>query len=353
MTWDGTTAKLYLNGVLDKSGPMPGTISYLENVAPVIGLGNTSEFDHAKGMIDDVRVYNYALTPEAIEALYSGCIDPVGAEGVLLYHEVYNVPQYCNGREWAALAKLNPAAGGSGCANPSAPEGVILYHSVLHVPQFCDGDDWVAMGAFPYCPTATGGDGYFVITAGTWDGNLQAASGMAEGFAAANKLCLDDLTANDWQGKADAQARGLLNAAHIKAFIGGGDPNSEDEGAQYALPGTTYFFAVSGDATKGGASFTTNAAGQGPGNADNWSGASYFAGDKEYWGGRHSEFGHDLLWPTNNPWAIGCGTTGASQWDTTGNTSSIGKTNSTTNGRWHNSGYSASVARHLVCMVHP
>ena len=74
------------------------------------------------------------------------CTNPAAPEGVLLYNEDQNVPQYCDGTQWVAMARLNPSAGGRGCTGPSAVEGVILYNSTHHVPQYCDGDVWKSLG---------------------------------------------------------------------------------------------------------------------------------------------------------------------------------------------------------------
>ena len=80
------------------------------------------------------------------------------------------------------------------------------------------------------------------------------------------------MTANDWAGKSTASANGWLDSTHVKAFVY----------TNFPFPSTTYAFAVSGDNTKGGATFTTNANGEGPGNTQNWFGTNYFDGGKEF-----------------------------------------------------------------------
>ena len=73
-TWDGTTIKLYINGIfIGESGSVrtgsPGiTPLYIGRARSFSGAGG-SWFD---GQIDDVRVYNYALTSEQIKTLYNG-----------------------------------------------------------------------------------------------------------------------------------------------------------------------------------------------------------------------------------------------------------------------------------------
>jgi beta-galactosidase len=69
--YDGQTMYLYVDGVLDSSQPASGPIG--TNDEPVY-IGENSEMTgrHWNGMIDDVRIYSYALGETDIEALYSG-----------------------------------------------------------------------------------------------------------------------------------------------------------------------------------------------------------------------------------------------------------------------------------------
>ncbi|MHC4621174.1 MAG: LamG domain-containing protein, partial [Planctomycetota bacterium] len=74
VTWDGQTMKAYLNGTAsDQNEPFSGTIN--TNDAPIaIGcnLGSAGGIGGAyfDGMIDDVRIYDRALTAEEIEQIY-------------------------------------------------------------------------------------------------------------------------------------------------------------------------------------------------------------------------------------------------------------------------------------------
>lgn len=66
-TWDGTTAKIYINGVLDSSTGRTGTIGSDARAVNIGGRsGSTDMFD---GMIRDVRLYNFALDATAIKKL--------------------------------------------------------------------------------------------------------------------------------------------------------------------------------------------------------------------------------------------------------------------------------------------
>ena len=73
LTWNGDTQVIYIDGVLDNT-------SYLENImikgySKPLELGNhwayTDNNHPFHGSIDEVRLYNYALTEEEIETLYN------------------------------------------------------------------------------------------------------------------------------------------------------------------------------------------------------------------------------------------------------------------------------------------
>ncbi len=82
-THDGTTTKLYVNGKLVASTPAPGLITYPENNAFCIGKDasdtntscNASTPRMLNGMVDEVAVWNTALTDSEVKKLYerSGC----------------------------------------------------------------------------------------------------------------------------------------------------------------------------------------------------------------------------------------------------------------------------------------
>ncbi|MBV8879159.1 MAG: laminin G domain-containing protein [Planctomycetaceae bacterium] len=65
-TWDGTTMRLYKDGVA-LSSMVPGGRLYSPTPALLIGA---SDAETLRGSIDDVRIYDRALTPEEVERLY-------------------------------------------------------------------------------------------------------------------------------------------------------------------------------------------------------------------------------------------------------------------------------------------
>ncbi len=178
--------------------------------------------------------------------------------------------------------------------------------------------------------TADGGAGplhFFVLTNGSWNGNLGGSDG-------ATQKCLDDLNANDWLGRPDAplttdQVMPLL-VTSVFAFG--------------ALPSTTYAFARSGDATVGGATFTTDASGLGPGDRESWSGPTRFGIAARAWTGVATSTDETLWGPDDG---IDCDNFGiATGTGITGVTDSTGWT------RWHElGGTDCATSQRLYCFV--
>ncbi len=69
-TYDGTTRSLYLNGDLVASDTPSGTHAVPNAANMTIGMSNTG--DYFGGSIDEVRVYNYAVSPSVISAIANG-----------------------------------------------------------------------------------------------------------------------------------------------------------------------------------------------------------------------------------------------------------------------------------------
>jgi len=68
-TWDGTTGRIYIDGVLNNSAAMTGPI--LTNSVDVVLGGDAASTLRLNGDLDDVRVYNRALTAAEIASLYA------------------------------------------------------------------------------------------------------------------------------------------------------------------------------------------------------------------------------------------------------------------------------------------
>ncbi len=67
-TWDGTTLKIYVNGVLGTNGSKSGAQTATTQALATRGF---SDAFNINGLMDDLRMYSRALSPEEIKALYS------------------------------------------------------------------------------------------------------------------------------------------------------------------------------------------------------------------------------------------------------------------------------------------
>jgi len=65
VTWDGATAKFYVNGAAAQSKPVPGYLA-VPNFAGTIGSGPNTGGENFEGAVAEVAFYNYALHPAAI-----------------------------------------------------------------------------------------------------------------------------------------------------------------------------------------------------------------------------------------------------------------------------------------------
>lgn len=71
-TYDGTNIRIYVNGRLETtSGSLSGSITSTNTTALSIGR-DPAPSGYFQGLIDDVRVYNYSLTPSQVKLLYNG-----------------------------------------------------------------------------------------------------------------------------------------------------------------------------------------------------------------------------------------------------------------------------------------
>jgi len=107
------TATLYLNGTLDKTVTGGGTGTAASGT---LRIGeNNSGAEGFPGIIDDVRVYNRALSAAEVTALYNAtnagkvypdvCANPNGVEGEMMYNVNSKVMQFCNGGYWVGVGK--------------------------------------------------------------------------------------------------------------------------------------------------------------------------------------------------------------------------------------------------------
>jgi hypothetical protein len=67
-TYDGKEVKIYVDGILDVSRPASGLLKLFPEAEVTIG-GRHGDGHPWRGLLDDVRVYSYALSPEEIQEL--------------------------------------------------------------------------------------------------------------------------------------------------------------------------------------------------------------------------------------------------------------------------------------------
>lgn len=224
----------------------------------------------------------------------------------------------------------------------SGTEGQQRYNATSKAMEYCNGSAWtglVSVQSTP-SPTAPSGSGYFVLTGTTYNGNLG-------GLPGADSRCLTELatTYTTWNGYTDANSRGLLIAAKVKAFLCNGTVCNN------LMPLTNYYFARANSTTAGGAFFTTDSSGLGPQDAANWSAANYFSGTYSVWSNRATTGG--TLWSAAT---AGAATTNhCTTWSlASGSGGRYGAVSNTTALRW-NAGASLTCDNNLslICFVNP
>ena len=99
--YDGSTVSIYLDGVLDGSAGHSGLL--VDDDADLY-LSGGSGGTYIGGM-DDVRIYNRALTEPEILALYE-------ARDGIRYNETANVPEFFNGNKFVPMAQFNDVSNG-------------------------------------------------------------------------------------------------------------------------------------------------------------------------------------------------------------------------------------------------
>jgi hypothetical protein len=252
-----------------------------------------------------------------------------------------------------ACLPAGPVYGGT-CSNPTGNEDDQIYNGDYHTWQFCNGTSWLAFGGGGSCapsggysPTVPSGHGYFVMSGGTYNGNLGTLSG-------ADATCLTDLTTNTgWKGYSTANSNGQLIAGKVHAFL------CDSGTCANLMPVTTYYFANAGNSSAGGASFTTDSSGFGPNDSADWSAANYFSGTYYYWSNRKwnssSQWNSQSASPDlGNAVYFSC-----SSWTDQYENGVIGISAITDYNRWGDEGYNSGsgaycgTSLNLVCFVNP
>ncbi|MBI3133730.1 MAG: T9SS type A sorting domain-containing protein [Bacteroidetes bacterium] len=104
-TWDGTTRKVYLNGVLEAQDiPSGDPIGNTDVMGVGAASGGTYEFN---GTIDDVRIWNYVRTPSEIASSYAVSLS--GPQPGLVLH--YQFQEGVSFGDNTALTTINDLSG--------------------------------------------------------------------------------------------------------------------------------------------------------------------------------------------------------------------------------------------------
>jgi hypothetical protein len=201
------------------------------------------------------------------------------------------------------------------------------------------------LGFFPASCGKGSGGGYFVVTKTVHNGDFVSTE---NNLKAPDATCLTELTTNTgWKGYSAANSNDQLIAAKVHAFL------CTESICSTLLPLTTYRIANAADITAGGASFTTDAKGDGPNDAADWSAANYFNGNYIYWTG-YRRPSTDTLWAdTPSGGGYQCKTT--NPWDTGTNSAKgvYGHSTFTTKERWWAGNDPCDQSHHLICYVDP
>jgi hypothetical protein len=230
------------------------------------------------------------------------------------------------------------------CSNPNGKEKDIIYNNEYHTYEFCDETQWYSMEKTIPARGRAGG-GYFVMTKAVYNGDLGSAG---DDLRAPDAKCLTELTgATGWKGYTTARGDGQLIAGKVHPFL------CTERVCSPLKPLTTYYFANSADFTAGGASFTTDANGDGPNDSADWSTPKYFNGAYVYWTGYRNPR-TDSSW-SDTPIGGGyqCKTTNG--WDTENNSAKgvYGRSTSTYKERWCAGNDTCDRSHYLICYVDP
>lgn len=294
--------------------------------------------------------------------VFANCTSPTGISGAINWDSTNSKMRVCAGSTWtdtistegAACAQTNGTitydnSNGnlSYCynsvsyimkgtsVNSCSSAGKFTYDSGISTYKYCNGIDnnWYRMTA-----SASGGTfGYMVRTSTKWPGTLGGLTG-------ANDKCLTELTTASiyWNGKDDA---GTLTAARVQAWLCDGT-NCQNPKANSVYKLAAASLTGPNTSTPGGATININSSGIGPGNADNWSGATFFGSATAYWTGRAAGTATD--WPDSSS-ATNCVGWG----NGTGGNNAMTGIGSATAARWSSATAACNSSQALICMVNP
>ena len=217
----------------------------------------------------------------------------------------------------------------------AASEGTQRYNFTKHAIEWCNGSGWMTASAVSNsnpAPVGMGGVGYFVLTAGSYNGNLG-------GLAGANAICRTELVNNAWMGKP-----GTIDTSKVFAFL------CDSVSCNAPIASTTYTYATAGDPTAGGAYFTNDSGASGPNDNYQWNVANRFNTGGLFWSNHNTYFANFRNFPGDSTRANVCAdyTSNANVASNNG-----GTLTATDQSRFAGAGLNCSVSFRLVCFLNP
>ncbi|MEN8156479.1 MAG: LamG-like jellyroll fold domain-containing protein [Bacteroidota bacterium] len=132
--YDGTQAKVYLNGVLKDSHPLTGTVK----PGQVATLGKSGS-TYLNGFIDQVEVYSRALSEEEIMVMYTGTNEePISRNPGNVILEEPVVEETAVTLTWSEAVNYESGIMGYEIYRDISPEPDTLYATVGNVTEFTD-----------------------------------------------------------------------------------------------------------------------------------------------------------------------------------------------------------------------
>jgi hypothetical protein len=135
--YDGSTMEVYINGLLDAAYPWSGSIlpTDIDLIIGQVLPGNTQY--GFSGVIDDVRLYNYALLPDAIKQFYDmpSAIKDEGSRLLPKDFSVRSFPNPCNGQLTISVQSPVNGSGTVTLNDVLGREVSTIYNGTLHAGE--------------------------------------------------------------------------------------------------------------------------------------------------------------------------------------------------------------------------
>ncbi len=142
--------KIYIDGALNASATESNAILYDTNATTGrlrLGRTTSTSFNQYNGELDDVRIYDRALSAAEVTALYG--LTSCSKLGELDYNTTSKLYQWCGAGNVLSNVSATVGSGSGGCAASGAllagAEGAMQYDTANDKMVFCGGSSWVNM----------------------------------------------------------------------------------------------------------------------------------------------------------------------------------------------------------------